>query len=154
MLRFIGKLLNRNSSQQSGSDQTTSRCNGLVQIHIDDLARYKAICESTTVVLTRELGGIFKRISENRELLEELEHESLHSNDDSNVFYLLAAHHQFLLELAIAMQDIDSYSLKFYGELHRIGDIEVFERVAKRHDKFLPESLIASAWKARSLVEN
>lgn len=88
-------------------------------------------------LLRIEAGGIYKRISENREILTQLKELNAVSFEENNIFWLLDAHHQFLLSLAYWMKDeglesTDDFAV--YGQGHEIDNVAVFEIIAKELD--------------------
>lgn len=82
-------------------------------------------------LLNIEAGGIYKRISENREILEHLNEYDCKALSETNLFWLIDAHHQFLLSLVYEMKSQDS-EFEMYSGCHRIDDIEIFKLVGEK----------------------
>lgn len=99
--------------------------------HIGEASRYRNILFTIQKAADTEAGGIYKRISENREILEHLNEADSNILSETNAFWLLDGHHQFLLSLVYAMK-INDPEFEVYSELHRIDDIEIFDLVGKK----------------------
>ena len=101
------------------------------------LAQSESALFEIAKLLRIEAGGIYKRISENREILTQLKELNAVSFEENNIFWLLDAHHQFLLSLAYWMKDeglesTDDFAV--YGQGHEIDNVAVFEIIAKELD--------------------
>lgn len=123
MALWIKKLMCRQKSDQKKIDY----------LHGENLRKESAIFDIQKI-LHIEAGGIYKRISENKEILLHLETDSKILTE-TNIFWLLDAHHQFLLSLLYTAKEhgLESIScFELYAESHRIDDIEIFEVVGKK----------------------
>ena len=113
--------------------QKKSDRNRIDYLHGENLRKESAIFDIQKI-LHIEAGGIYKRISENKEILLHLETDSKILTE-TNIFWLLDAHHQFLLSLLYIAKEhgLESIScFEMYAESHRIDDIEIFEVVGKK----------------------
>lgn len=112
--------------------QKKSDRNRIDYLHGENLRKESAIFDIQKI-LHIEAGGIYKRISENKEILLHLTDSKILT--ETNVFWLLDSHHQFLLSLLYIAKEhgLESIScFELYAESHRIDDIEIFEVVGKK----------------------
>ena len=112
--------------------------NRIDYLHSENLRKESALF-NIQKILHIEAGGIYKRISENKEILERLNLEHLETDSkiltETNIFWLLDAHHQFLLSLLYIAKEhgLESASdFEAYAGGHRIDDIEIFEAVGRK----------------------
>lgn len=128
-------------------------CQKLIKEHdqrtemlVDELNNYSSILSGVGKVVFKDAGGIYKRIAENREILEQLDQGVRLCDKESNIYYLLSAHHQFLINLAVA---IAKYAPNHKDNIERfkIDDIELFKSLAEKHDKVFQKELSVAASK-------
>lgn len=89
-------------------------------------------------LLHTEGGGIYKRISENKEILSHVNESNSKVLTDTNVFWLLDAHHQFFISLVYLSKELGIESpadFKMFSSLHDIDNIEIFEMVGRKLDE-------------------
>ena len=89
-----------------------------------------------------EAGGVYRRISENREILKHLDLLQLEGNSkvltETNIFWILDSHHQFMLSLAYLAKRLGLESqtdFELYSSHHDIDNISIFERVGRKLDE-------------------
>lgn len=134
MAIWIKKLMCRHKSDQKKIDY----------FHGEKLRKESALFDIQKILLI-EAGGIYKRISENKEILLHLETDSKILTE-TNIFWLLDAHHQFLLSLLYIAKEhgLESASdFEAYAGGHRIDDIEIFKAVGRKlgEEPFIVERL-------------
>lgn len=113
---------------------------------VQERQKYSALVSEIGAVVFQDAGGIYKRIAENLEILEQLNQGVTLNDKESNLYYLLSAHHQFLINLAVA---IKTYAPDHKGDSERfkIEDIDLFRTIAETHDKAFQNQLSLAAMK-------
>lgn len=121
------------------------------KFYIAQSDQYRSILYNVKKLLDIEAGGVYKRISENREILENLNESDCKALSETNLFWILDAHHQFLLSLAYEMKSQD-VEFEMYSGCHRIDDIEIFKLVGEKLGKrpFVIERLSGLKEEAKS----
>lgn len=112
--------------------------NTINYLHGENSRKERALFEIQKILHT-EAGGIYKRISENREILNHLNLVQIESNSkvltETNIFWLLDAHHQFLLSLVYLAKKhgLESASdFEVFSSLSDIDNVEIFKTVGRK----------------------